>query len=199
MLAHAPRTADELDAGPRKGGPGTERLCAVTRDGEADRRADPLRGRAGRRRARSQAQAAGPRHCGSRRRGRRSRTPSRARFSPAASSATSASTPELADQTERPAGALGARCARHRRQGRAGRRPASPRSRRRLARDRIVGAAARVGRRRRRRCASSPARCGGGTMPSESPSITGFHDGPIGFGIGPVKCGTCSPACRACE
>ena len=27
----------------------------------------------------------------------------------------------------------------------------------------------------------------------------GFHDGPIGFGIGPVKCGTCSPACRACK
>jgi len=29
MLAHAPN--DELDAGPRKGGPGTERLCALTR------------------------------------------------------------------------------------------------------------------------------------------------------------------------
>ena len=29
MLARTPN--DELDAGPRKGGPGTERLCALTR------------------------------------------------------------------------------------------------------------------------------------------------------------------------
>ena len=29
--------------------------------------------------------------------------------------------------------------------------------------------------------------------------IDGFHGGPIGFGIGTVKCGTCSPACRAGE
>ena len=27
----------------------------------------------------------------------------------------------------------------------------------------------------------------------------GLHDGPIGFGIGTVKCGTCSPDCRACK
>ena len=31
MLARTPNH-DELDAGPRKGGPGTERLCALTRE-----------------------------------------------------------------------------------------------------------------------------------------------------------------------
>ena len=52
-------------------------------------------------------------------------------------------------------------------------------------------------RRRRGRQARRRAAPAGGRRPGQADQ--GFHDGPIGFGIGPVKCGTCSPACRACK
>ena len=96
------------------------------------------------------------------------------------------------------AGARRARRARHRRQGRHWSWPASPRSRRRSPATRSSACCM------RRMPAptaspSSPARCGSGADAGPDRGHHGFHVGPIGFGIGPVKCDTCSPACRACK
>ena len=104
----------------------------VRRDpsGEAGRRTDPFRRRAGRRGGRPQAQAAGPRTLGHRRPGDARRMRWRARSSPAASSARSVSRRNWWNRPS-PAGPVGARCSRHRGQGGAGRRRVSPRSRRR--------------------------------------------------------------------
>ena len=112
-----------------------------------------------------------------------------ARSSPAA---------DLVDRTERLLERAVARCAGDRRQGRAGRR--------RLRQD-GCGAGARGGRRpaacRRGRVRRGPqARrrsCAAGS-PVQAPAVIRIFDlGAIGFGIGPVKCDTCSPARRPCE
>ena len=89
--------------------------------GEAGRRADPLRGRAGRRGARSQAQAAGPRPVDHGRRGRRCNDAVARKVFARGFKRDVRVAPDLVGADRAPAGARGARCARHRRQGRAGR------------------------------------------------------------------------------
>ena len=194
MLARTPN--DELDAGPRKGGPGTERLCAVTRavkpvddlirfvvgpDGVVPDLKRKLPGRGlwitADKRTLNDAMARNVFARGFKREVR--------------------VTPELVDQTERLlvrsaldalaiAGKAGA--GRHRiRQGRSGDRP-----RRRRGPDPCDGCRCRRRCQARRRAAAAGRR-------REDRGDPGFHDGPIGFGIGPVKCGTCSPARRACK
>ena len=78
-------------------------------------------------------------------------------------------------------------------------RPASPRSRRRIAHDDHRGPDPRSRCRRRRRRQARRRAAAAATDAEPIAGHQGFHDGPIGFGIGPVKCGTCSPACRACK
>ena len=172
-------------------------LCASTGTVQAGRRHDPLRRVAGRRRgSRSQAQAAGPRRLdhgdpdGARRgdRAQGVRAQLQARRADRAG-------PGRVDRTA--ARARRARRAGDRRQGAAGSWPGSPRSRRRWSHGDAVGAAACLGCRRRRGRASSTPRCAGTATITESVAVLdGIHLGAIGFGIGPVKCGTCSPACR---
>ena len=199
MLALTPQEAndDELDAGPRKGGPGAERLCAVTRavkpvdelirfvvgpEGVVPDLKRKLPGRGlwvtadratleGRRRAqgvRPRLQARGPR----RRRSCWSR-PSGCWCVRRSMRSPSRAKPGLVA-----AGFAKVEAA--------------------IDRDAIVGlihasdasadgVAKLAGALRRRDDADRIA------------VDQGFHDGPIGFGIGPVKCGTCSPACRACK
>ena len=197
MLARTPQHDDELDAGPRKGGPGTERLCAVTRavkpvdelirfvvgpDGVVPDLKRKLPGRG---------------LWVTAEQGHARRTPSRATSSPAASSARLRVTPELVEQTERllVRAALDALAI----AGKAGLVAAGfAKAEAAIARDAIVGllhasdagadGVAKLAGALRRRGRRRPDR-----------GHQGFHDGPIGFGIGPVKCGTCSPACRACK
>ena len=194
MLA---RTHDEeLDAGPRKGGPGTERLCAVTRavkpvdelirfvvgpDGVVADLKRKLPGRGlwvtGDRATLKDAVARNVFARGFKREVR--------------------VTPELIEQTERllVRAALDALAI----AGKAGLVAAGfAKVEAAITRDAIVGVihaadaapdgvAKLAGALRRRDDGNGPRR------------HQGLHDGPIGFGIGPVKCGTCSPACRACE
>ena len=67
-----------------------------------------------------------------------------------------------------------------------------------LGRERHRRPGACVGRRRRRR-RQARRRAAAARGRRRDRRHPGFHLGPIGFGIGPVKCGTCSPACRACK
>ena len=168
MLARTPN--DELDAGPRKGGPGTRAAVRRHPRGEAGRRADPLRGRAGRRGARPQAQAAGPRPVGHGRRGRRSTDAVDAqRSSRAASSARSASRRSWSDQTERllERSALDALAI----AGKAGLVAAGfAKTEAAIARDTIVGLLHATGCRRRRRRQARRRAAGGATTPSRSRS-----------------------------
>ena len=197
----APADNDETDGGPRKA---PRHGAALRRDarGEAGRRADPLRGRAGRRgRARPQAQAAGPRRLGH-------------------GDGAAALTKAVKAQGLRPqfqargarragpwrpgraaAGARRARCAGdgpqgrpggdRLRQGRGGARgtaawspSCTPPTARRTGRRKLAAAAAPAAKRRKRR---------------RNPGHRGVYVGAIGFGIGAVKCGTCCPARRPSE
>ena len=188
-------TNEELDAGPQKGGRGAERLCAVSRTvkpvdelirfvvGPQGVVPDLKRKLPGRglwiSADRHTLKDAVTRTC-----------------SPAASSASFAFRgPGGGNRAA--AAARSARCARHRRQGGAGGRGlrqgrGGDRAGGHRRADPCVGCRRRRGRQAGRRAAPA-----GGRRPGQADQ--GFHDGPIGFGIGPVKCGTCSPACRACK
>ena len=195
MLARTPSN-DELDAGPRKGGPGTERLCAVTRavkpvdelirfvvgpDGVVPDLKRKLPGRGLWITAdKATLKDAVARNVFARGFKREVRV-----------------TPELVEQTERllVRSALDALAI----AGKSGLVAAGfAKVEAAIARDAVVGLihASDAG-------ADGVAKLAGALRRRDDADADrgdqGFHDGPIGFGIGPVKCGTCSPACRACK
>ena len=177
--------------------PGAERFCAAT--GTVKPVAEMIRfvlGARRRGRARSQAPAAGPRHLdhghprGARQRGRPQGLCAQLQARRAAAAG-------LRRRDRAAAGTLGARCARDRPQGR--------KSRDRLRQGR-GGAGARQGRgppacRRGRAGRGAKAQAARGARPPDggAGSIAGdrsIYLGAIGFGIGAVKCDTCSAAGR---
>ena len=176
---------------------GTERLCALTGDGEAGRRHDPVRGLAGRRGVPDlKRRLPGTRRLDHGDARRRSTTRSRARCLRAASSAMSRAGPT---RWTRPSGCWNApRSTRSPSPTRpAGSRSGSPRSkprwpagrwrrscmRRTASPDGVRKLAAALRRRQTARSGQNPGHCG-------------VYVGAIGFGIGAVKCGTCCAACR---
>ena len=131
---------DELDRRTARSRRGGERLCALTREVEAGRRADPLRGRPGRRgRAGLKRKLPGRGIWVTATRAALERGGRAQGLSPAASSARCASPPDLADADRAAARARRARCAGDRRQGRAGRGRLRQGRRRRSPRRAVVG------------------------------------------------------------
>ena len=200
MLAHA--DMEDTDGTARSAGAAPSGSASLTRDGQAGRRADPVRGRAGRRgRSRSQAPPSRPRRLGhGDARGGRSRRSS-ARSSRAASSARCARPPTSAREVERQLerAALDALGIVHK----AGRVAIGfgrdrDRARRRIrwrrscqASDGSADGA--------RKIAAAAAQAPNGRKCGRNPDNCGVYVGAIGFGIGAVKCGTCCPACRPSE
>ena len=190
---------DDLDAGPRAGRVPDGTVLRRHRRGEAGR-TEMIRfvARPGRRRPCPTSSAGCPAAAsGSRRPGRRLRPRSRARLSRAASSATCASPPISSTMTERllERAALDALAIAHK----AGN-----------GRDRLC-----QGRDARSRATASSPSCmraeaapdgGESSRPRCTAAVRGrqriavdrrLYLGAIGFGIGAVKCDTCSPACRS--